>query len=723
VVVAVTGCVESDSVVCGDRTCPVGTECDDVHMLCIDHDQRTACEDVVEGAQCMTSKRAGICMQSVCLPGCSDGVADSGEECDDGNRAPHDGCSATCVTEEPTWTLWQSPWTPRAGLMVAYDSDRKRIVVFGGADANSATDDLWERDADGGWQQVDITRPPPRSYGAMAYDPVRKVTVLFGGASKLGSPLGDTWEYNGTTWKQVAPTMSPTPRAYPAMTFDPIRERILLVGGADGVDAPSSGLTSDAWEYDGVTWTKLTTTGTPPPRARHTIAWDIPRQRLVMFGGVRPASNTTVATSETWELAFGTSWTWTCTGGEALPGTTCPTSPTRPTSRYGASMIYSPLHSSLVMYGGLTTSNGVTLNASDTWSYGASGWAATTQAVAPAGRSAAAFTDSEVQVDATTTAHQPVLIGGSTDSGSIDDVWELTSTWVRTLTPGYAPPRSNITLVYDSQRDRTLSIGGYLPPGPRNDNFAFDGHVWKRLPPLPAVRHAYAALYDSTHDRVGVFGGLGFGTVRNDETYIFNGMAWGELPGTGPSARFGSAAAHDPRSGMNVLFGGNDATGMKGDTWELDMNGWTQNTSAGGPGPQEGAAMAFDPERQELVLVDNTGHTWRYIARVWTPLMTSAVPDPMRNSPRLVFSPSRKRLVLFGGIADTGSSTTILTDMWELEGDGDARAWHQVIYANPPPPRTGFGLSAHDALDSLVLHGGGTSGGDTLDDTWLFQWR
>ncbi len=717
------GCVGSDSVVCGDRTCPSGTECDDVHALCIDPDQRTACNGVGDGDGCVTSKRAGLCDQSVCLPGCSDGVADPGEECDDGDRLDHDGCSATCVTEEPTWTKWQSPWTPRSGHMVAYDSDRKRVVVFGGADANGATDDLWERDADGGWTRLDITRPPARAFGAMAYDPVRKVTVLFGGAAKFGALLRDTWEYNGTSWKQVSPAASPTARAYSAMAFDPVRERMMLVDGLDGLDVPASGLVADTWSYDGTNWTLVTTTGTPPPRRGHTLAWDTGRQRFVMFGGIRPVPGTTGHTAETWELAFGTSWTWTCTAGEPQAGTTCPTTVTRPSSRYLSSMIYSPLHSSIVMYGGLTNVGTAVQNASDTWTYGASGWAVSTQAVTPGGRSAAALSDSEIQLDATTFVHRPVLIGGSTDLGATDEVWELTAVWLRTLTPGGAPPRYNIGLVYDSKRDRTITVGGYLPPLARADTFAFDGVVWKRLPPLPAIRFAMSATYDSTRDVVGVFGGLTQSSMRTNDTYALSGANWTQLAGPAPSPRFGAAIAHDPRSGVNVLFGGNDATGnLLRDTWELGMNGWSQNTSAGGPPGQANAAMAYDSERQELVMIDGSAKTWLYTNRVWTPLETTASP-PARLGGILVFSPSRKRLVLYGGVADNGTSTTLLTDMWELDTDGDARGWHEVLYANPPSPRSGFGLVAHASLDSLVLRAGSTSAGEPLDDTWLFQWQ
>ncbi|HEX5058757.1 MAG TPA: kelch repeat-containing protein [Kofleriaceae bacterium] len=721
--VAVMGCVHSESVMCGDRACPGGTECDDVHMLCIDHDQRTACNTSANGDACTTSKRAGICDQNVCLPGCTDGVADPGEECDDGNRVDHDGCSATCVTEEPTWTVWQSPWTPRSGHMAAYDSDRKRVVVFGGADANGATDDLWERDTDGAWTQIDITRPSSRAYGAMAYDPVRKVTVLFGGASKLGTLLRDTWEYDGTSWKQITPPTSPTGRAYSAMVFDPIRQRITLVDGLDGVDVPASGLVADVWQYDGTTWTQLTTTGTPPPRRAHALAWDTARQRLVMFGGIRPIPPTTAATSETWELSFGTSWTWTCTSGEATSPSACPQAVTRPTNRYSSSLVYSPLHNTIVMYGGLTNAGTATQNASDTWTYGATGWTATTQAVSPGGRSAAALSDCEIQIDATTFQHRPVLIGGSTDEGATDEVWELTSAWLRTLTPGNAPPRYDIALSYDAKRDRTVSVGGYLPPLARADTFVFDGKVWKRQPPLPAIRFAMSATYDSTRELVGVFGGLTQSSNRTNETYALTGLTWMQLPGPAPSPRYGAALAHDPRASVNVLFGGNDMSGTNlRDTWELDMNGWSQNMSAGGPPAQLGAAMAFDPERQELVLFDGAAKTWLYTNRVWTPLETTASP-PARNGARLVYFPSRKRLVLYGGVADNGTSTTLLTDMWELDTDGDARAWHEVVYANPPPPRRGFGFVAHASLDSLVLRAGQTSSGEPLDDTWLFRWQ
>src|SRR5262245_64750215 len=40
-------------------------------------------------------------VERVCIAECGDGILDPGEECDDGNNANGDGCSATCTKEPP----------------------------------------------------------------------------------------------------------------------------------------------------------------------------------------------------------------------------------------------------------------------------------------------------------------------------------------------------------------------------------------------------------------------------------------------------------------------------------------------------------------------------------------------------------------------------------------------------------------------------------------------
>lgn len=698
--------------------------CDDAHASCVAPDQLTACDELVDGVQCTSSVRPGICDQSVCIAGCSDGVEDGGEECDDGNTVDHDGCSAMCRVEKPTWVEWQNAWTPRSGHAAAYDSDRKKLVVFGGVIASGVTDDLWERDTSGSWTKSTVTGPPPRQAAAMAYDAARKRIVLFGGTT--GSPtdlLGDTWEYDGTSWYAMSPTQSPTPRAYTAMVFDPVRSRVVLFGGLDGGDPAKYFLQDDTWEYDGTTWTKLATTGAIPPRRLHGMAWDGARNRVVVVSGIVPGPGTTSSSQDTWELTNpGTGWVWTCTAG-ASP---CPTV-THPSSRYAVSLAFSPVNNSMVLFGGLTAVSGFTQNASDTWFYSGTGWVVQSPAISPSGRSASVLVDSEVYDTASNLVHRPVLVAGSTDAGAIDDVWELpvpgtptpTAPWLHSLTPGTAPARGDVGMVYDAAHARVLKMGGYLPPLTRGDVYSFDGRLWHRESFLPQGRFAASTTYDTTRNRTVLFGGLYQSSLRQNDTYIWDGVAatWTTLvASTPPGKRYGAAIAHDDALGVSVMFGGNDAMGLDlGETWELDATGWTRNDTAGGPIPERAPAMAYDPEHERLVLFDVTGGTWTYTNRAWTPLMTTASPPPRQNA-RMTFNPARHCIVLYGG-----TSTEFLDDMWELVEQDGVATWQEVVYANGPPIRSDPGFAPFG--DQLVLHGGTSSSGDKLNDTWLFQYR
>src|SRR5688572_6181406 len=62
--------------------------------------------------------------------------------------------------------------------------------------------------------------PSPRYRAAAAYDPARRVTVLFGGSRGWPSPpLADTWAWDGSGWKQ-RPVSSPAARGAHQMTYD-----------------------------------------------------------------------------------------------------------------------------------------------------------------------------------------------------------------------------------------------------------------------------------------------------------------------------------------------------------------------------------------------------------------------------------------------------------------------------------------------------------------------
>jgi cysteine-rich repeat protein len=202
--------------------------------------------------------------------------------------------------DAPLWTsmnpLTSPPARRRPGL--AYDANAKRVVMFGGMtcmDGNvgglcttstspafgnqTLLGDTWTWDGTN-WTQVTTgTAPSAREGAAMAYDPLRKRTVLFGGSTGVfGVILGDTWEWDGSTWTQLTPPMSPGQRFLATMNYDPYRQRIVLAFGR-GV----GGDFDDAWEWDGTTWTRVVTTGGTGPRT--TAMYDTLGNQLVTFGG------------------------------------------------------------------------------------------------------------------------------------------------------------------------------------------------------------------------------------------------------------------------------------------------------------------------------------------------------------------------------------------------------------------------------------------------------
>jgi len=109
------------------------------------------------------------------------------------------------------WTEHESPSIPprRYWGNVAYDSNRNRVVLFGGNGARDF-DDTWAYDIDTGeWEQASgDPRPAKRGSSNMAYDPEHDVFVMFGGHDTTGSSLGDTWilDADTLTWSTASST-------------------------------------------------------------------------------------------------------------------------------------------------------------------------------------------------------------------------------------------------------------------------------------------------------------------------------------------------------------------------------------------------------------------------------------------------------------------------------------------------------------------------------------
>ena len=190
--------------------------------------------------------------------------------------------SADCVAQAPDWTQVQTATKPfaRGYHAMAYDSDRKVTVLFGGRDVFvQSHNDTWEYDGKN-WQEIKPPLSPSARNGhLMVYDSVRKLTVLYGGPG-----LRDTWTWDGAVWTKIRipAAQKPSARNSPAMAFDENRGRIVLFGGYDRL----KGLVNDTWEFDGAVWHSMSSlTAAPTAREDHAMAYDSGRKRIVLFGG------------------------------------------------------------------------------------------------------------------------------------------------------------------------------------------------------------------------------------------------------------------------------------------------------------------------------------------------------------------------------------------------------------------------------------------------------
>lgn len=250
----------------------------------------------------------------------------------------------------------------RYGHAMAYDRKRKVVVLFGGKDkSDNYLNDLWTWDGKIWKQKTTAGSIPPACMGhSIAYDAGRRVVVVFGGLLKDGTVSPYVWEWNGTVWKSYGPYKfpgGPEPRYGQAMVYNASRKAVIIHGGihASGAMSPST------WQWDGKNWVLLNNTG-PGLRSWHAMAYDSDRNRTVLFGGWYGGSSF----NDTWELVGNG---WMKTSSVSYPSR----QNSSPPRRWGHSMAYHAKKEFVVLFGGSTSDDplaGLKSGFSDTWHYG-----------------------------------------------------------------------------------------------------------------------------------------------------------------------------------------------------------------------------------------------------------------------------------------------------------------------------------------------------------------
>ncbi|HEX5044354.1 MAG TPA: hypothetical protein VFV75_15715, partial [Candidatus Polarisedimenticolaceae bacterium] len=214
------------------------------------------------------------------------------------------------------------------------------VFAFRVCPAQSGGADLW----------LDLPPLPGggRAEPAVTYDPVRHRTLVFGGCGGPGcdqdpAPLaGDLWAYDHRSGAWSRPVVSgspPSPRMGAHALYDPVRDRVLLFGGRRWASDATPMLDVSALALAGTpTWSTLVGTGEVPafPVGFTWAAYDSRRDRLLVgtFAGTR---------LHVLDLATAT-WTSATTPSPPQPG--------HPIQR-GGSVVLDPGGDRLLCFGGL----------------------------------------------------------------------------------------------------------------------------------------------------------------------------------------------------------------------------------------------------------------------------------------------------------------------------------------------------------------------------------
>ncbi len=301
--------------------------------------------------------------------------------------------SVTVPPDTARWTQRFPSTSPsaRSGASMAYDAARGETVLFGGYDSSGNSSETWVWDGSTWTRRTPATHPPAREGSAMTYDAARGEVVLFDNA--------DTWTWNGTTWTQRTPARSPDTRGSTTMAYDPDLSKVVLYGGNSGPDGTA--VRSDAWTWDGTTWTEVASG--PGARLAARMAWDPDDHVLRMVQGQYGAGYS-FSRDDTWEWSAGV-WSPAATGGY--------------TAAFGGLLYYDLLRGQMVLFGGGYSAYGTTFDTEWVWS--GVGW--TPSGVSP--RPSARFYTAYAYDDA---RDELVMFGGLIDgrTGGL-----LAETWTR----------------------------------------------------------------------------------------------------------------------------------------------------------------------------------------------------------------------------------------------------------------------------------------------------
>ena len=555
----------------------------------------------------------------------------------------------------------------------------------------------------------EITTTPlkiDRTNFALSYDSIRGELIVHGGENMDNTEqhfdYANTYIWNGKSWREVAiDEPGPSMRHDHKMVFDSNRRKQVLFGGTTGSNAlfPHG----DTWEWDGEDWLRVAETG-PGDRSAYSMAYDPVNEVTVLFGGIYdPDVGGTVHYQDTWTWD-GTSWTM-------LNPTT------KPSSRYGHSMVYDESTGKILMFGGRDASYAYL---QQTWEWDGANWHQITPALQPSGRTNFGFAYDTIR-------ERAVLSGGLITGVRQQDTYEYYSgNWHLVTTTAAHGQLSGLGMVYDSNNERVLLYGGSISwTNESSALWQYDSDQdWTQIANYgPGSLNEAQMAYDASRNTMILFGGENSVTWQND------GTGWEVATSSGPDDRTGFDMVYDSSRNVIVLYGGSEGTTFYTDTWEWDGSSWTEISTADDPGGYSGNSMAYDSLNSRVIHhggrdkdVNYTTDTHSYDGTDWTELIGTDPPEAYYH--RMVFDTVRGKTVLFLSNSETweltGSNWT-QKSISDPEGDGEPGS------DAPADPFRNFSMIYDSQRGVVVLYGGQDAYSNTKkDDIWEYNgisWR
>jgi hypothetical protein len=337
---------------------------------------------------------------------------------------------------------------------------------------------------------------------------------------------------------------------------------------------------------------------------------------------------------------------------------------------------------------------------------------------------------------------------GSSSVAGPANTTTLDLVWTSFTGPGVL---SDHSAVYDSQGKRMIVFGGQDGVNFLNELWILDlssGVVnsgsWSSLPlaGAPSPRIGHTAVYDSTYNRMIVFGGMDDTAALQNDVHVLTlgpSPAWTtpSISGTPPSVRLGHTAIYEATHQQMVIFGGNDltATSELADVRILSLPSgsnftWTSPSLSGGPVKRTEHTAVYDELHQQMIVfggLDNLtlpdgsvlSHDAWSLSFSGTPYwLFMPLPGPsFLMGHAAVYDGASQRMLIFGG--DTVGGGPLTNEIWALRLDSPSWSILPLGSGTPPLPRYAHTAVYDSGLQRVILFGGTDDFGVATSETWI----